>query len=90
MARDRNAPKEAGTCPEDGKVRYLDKASAKLAIRQMPGRTCRLNAYPCPVNEDYWHIGRPPKLLVEGKMARDEIGPTQPRETFDFLRRDED
>lgn len=70
-----------GTCPADGKSRYLTKAAAKRAIKRLPGKTSRLQAYACG---DFWHVGRPPQSLVRGEISRDEIGPTRPREPFSF------
>lgn len=65
-----------------GKIEYLDKRSAKLAIRRMKGRNGRLNAYPCPSRPEgagpVWHIGHPPPDLTAGEVARDELRPPNP------------
>lgn len=68
-----------GTCPDDGKSRYLDKAAAKRAIRRLTGKGARMQAYRCG---DFWHIGRVPTLLRQGLISRDEVGPTRPREPY--------
>lgn len=70
-----------GTCPDDGKSRYLDKAAAKRAIKRLPGKTARLNAYRCG---DFWHIGRVPSQLAAGEISRDNIGPTRARTPFSW------
>lgn len=70
-----------GTCPSDGKSRYLDKAAAKRAIKRLPGKTGRMQAYRCGA---FWHIGKVPSRLVTGEITRDEIGPTRPRAPFGY------
>lgn len=58
-----------------GKVRFLTKHAAKVTIRRMMGRQGRLNAYRCPEDQHFWHIGHPPAILTAGEVARQELRP---------------
>lgn len=69
----------AGACePCGGKSRFLSKSAAKLCIRRMKGREGRLNAYRCPEDGVFWHLGHPPKELTAGEVARAELKPRGP------------
>lgn len=60
-----------GACATCGKRLFLDRDSAKKAIRRMKGRQGKLRAYPCGI---FWHIGHPPTAL-RGRITRDDIQP---------------
>lgn len=69
----------AGTCPSDGKSRYLSKRAAKLAIRRLLRKDGHVSAYACG---EFWHIGRTPPGVIEGIVSRAELGPTRPRNPY--------
>ena len=58
-----------------GKIRFLDKASAKLAIRRLEGRDGRLHPYKCG---HFWHIGHPPSRLTAGRISRADLDEKRP------------
>lgn len=61
-------------CPDCGKVRFLNRAGARTAAKQMRSRIGRLNAYKCG---EFWHLGHLPADVVAGDFSRDDINPRE-------------
>ena len=74
-----------GQCSTCRKWAYLSKGSAKKAIKQMKGRSGRLNAYRCPAVQEgdleTWHVGHVPAVLKSGRLSRTELRPNPSRMT---------
>lgn len=62
----------AERCPECGKVRYVSRKDAKKERRRFRGSG--MNAYPCPENPNFFHLGHLPPTVVHGLIGREEIG----------------
>lgn len=60
----------AGWCPDCGKWRWMTRKAAKTALRHHKARKGRLHVYACG---DFWHLGHPPRALIRGDVARDEL-----------------
>lgn len=76
------------TCPTCGKRRFLTKAQAKTAARQMRrlGKP-RLNTYRCG---DFWHLGHLPDVVRHGEATRADITtPRRPRRLLATPEREE-
>lgn len=73
-----NDPETAtARCPAPcGKLRYIRRRAAMLAIRQMRGcgrGDSHLTVYRCRIAREFFHIGTLPALVISGKIGRDEI-----------------
>lgn len=64
------------TCSPCGKRAYHSRKHAKQAARETPNRSRAVNTamaeYRCPVNEDMWHVGHKPYLVMRGVQSRSE------------------
>jgi len=60
------------TCPDCGKRRYPTRAEARKAMRAIRSRDGRLNAYRCPVGND-WHLGHLPVDIIAGHRDRSTL-----------------
>ena len=62
----------AERCTGCGKVSYLSRRDAKKERRRFRGSG--MNAYPCPENQNVFHLGHLPPAVVHGLISRDQIG----------------
>jgi hypothetical protein len=62
-------PTDNGRCPHHNKIRYITKADAKMANRQI--HAGQLNVYRChDAGHDGWHLGHLPTSVRRGKAPR--------------------
>jgi hypothetical protein len=56
-----------------GKARYSHRRRAKKSARRLKnlGVDGHLSVYRCPFCEQ-WHVGHIPKVVVQGKLSRDD------------------
>lgn len=64
-----------GWCQWHDKLFYVNRSVARIAAKRLhPGQ--HKAAYPCNVHPDFWHIGTPPKDVIQGKASRADIRQT--------------
>lgn len=59
-----------------GKLPYIRRRAAKLAIRQMRGcghGDSHLTVYRCRAAREFFHIGTLPAPVIAGEIGRDDI-----------------
>ena len=57
-----------GFCEPCQKLMYPDRKAARQTAKQ---HTSHKNAYRCPVNDLFWHVGELPRMVIEGHVDRD-------------------
>jgi hypothetical protein len=58
-------------CDHCGKYTYESRKHARAHARKM-SRT-GLNAYRCPINPQWWHLGHLPDSAKAGRVSREEV-----------------
>jgi hypothetical protein len=61
-------------CVGCGKYRFMSRAAAKKARRRM-GNPGGMNAYECPTDTGWWHLGHLPGAVRRGDVGRDDLTP---------------
>ena len=59
-----------GYCDNCQKLTYFTRKAAKKVGHRLP---VRRNAYPCPYNSNFFHVGELPKPIRQGHVTRDEF-----------------
>jgi len=57
-----------GYCRTCDKLMYPDRKTARKVARN---HSSHKNAYRCPVNELFWHVGELPRMVIEGHVDRE-------------------
>lgn len=57
-----------GFCVPCDKLMYPDRKSARRTARE---HASHKNAYRCPVNDMFWHVGELPRMVIEGHVDRE-------------------
>lgn len=66
-------------CVGCGKYRFVSRSAAKRARRRM-SNPHGLNAYECPTEPGWWHLGHLPAAVVRGERGRSDLtAPKQPK-----------
>lgn len=60
-----------GWCEECGKKTYWSRKEARRIARLH--HSSHKSAYPCPINEDWWHVGELSWLVIKGVYAREDL-----------------
>lgn len=90
--RDTSDTQPFGVCTRCGKYRWRSRKAAKACIRRMKGsgrfkgdNNKHLNAYECPDQPGWWHVGHIPTAILRGNVARDDFTqePTRHRRVGD-------
>lgn len=58
-----------GWCPPCRKLLYSDRKTAKKVAR---AHREHKSEYPCPEQDNMWHVGGVPELVIRGEMTRAE------------------
>lgn len=58
-----------GWCSYCEKLLYNDRKRARAIARSHHPRK---GTYPCPVQQDMWHVGGIPRAVIEGHVTRGE------------------
>lgn len=59
-----------GYCDDCGKLTYLTRKTAKLVGHRLRPRR---NAYACPFDPQFFHVGELPLPIRQGHVSRDEF-----------------